>query len=146
MNSIMIGERLREARTAQGMSLSDVAGRAEISVATLSRIERDKQTIDLGLFLTLMRILELNAGELLRDGEKELPGNGIDPLVTRITSLATSQRAELWRALSTRVAPAHTANQRRARRDVALQVEELLAQVEYLHNEIEAVRKRLKKK
>lgn len=142
----MIGERLREARTAQGMSLSDVADKAEISVATLSRIERDKQTIELGLFLTLMRILQMNPAELLREGEEEVTGSGIDPLVTRITSLAAAQRAELWRALSSRAAPSRQGAGRRTARDVALQVEGLLAQVEYLHNEIDAVRKRLHKK
>lgn len=142
----MIGERLREARSAQGMSLSDVAGKAEISVATLSRIERDKQTLDLGLFLNLMRILQLNPAELLRDEDHDGDSGNVDPLVTRITSLGAGERTRLWRALSERAGPGRTKDRRRATRDVAMQVEELLAQVEYLHNEIEAVRKRLKKK
>ncbi len=141
----MIGERIREVRNARGLSLSDVAVKAEISVATLSRIERDKQTIDLGLFLTLMRILQLDPAELLHNEEGD-DADGIDPLVARITSLAAAERAQLWRALSDRSVPVRGRDRRHATRDVALQVEELLAQVEYLHNEIESVRKRLKKK
>src|SRR5262249_35841453 len=104
------------------------------------------QTIDLGLFLTLMKILQLNPAELLRDDDHGDNGETIDPLVTRITSLAAKERADLWRALSSRTTPAQGRDRRRAARDVAMQVEELLAQVEYLHNEIKAVRKRLKKK
>jgi len=67
----MIGERIREARNAREWSLTDVATKAHISVATLSRIERDKQTLDLGLFLTLMRILELDPGALLTEDDRE---------------------------------------------------------------------------
>ncbi len=141
----MIGDRIRQARNARELSLTDVAVQAHISVATLSRIERDKQTIDLGLFLTLMRILELNPADLLNNEDRE-GGNGkaIDPLVARITSLAAAERTQLWRALSTRPVPG--AERRHATRTLALQVEELLAQVEYLHNEGEAVQKRLKKR
>jgi transcriptional regulator with XRE-family HTH domain len=146
MNGIMIGARLREARSARDMSLNDVAGRAHISVATLSRIERDKQNIELGLFLTLMHILELDPAELLRDAdhEREDALEGVDPLVARITSLAAAERAKLWRSLAQR--PNRGQDGRAARRNIGLQVEELLAQVEFLHNEIESVRRRLKKK
>lgn len=141
----MIGDRIRQARNARELSLTDVAQQAQISVATLSRIERDKQSIDLGLFLTLMKILELNPADLLNDADRK-GGNGvsIDPLVARITSLAAGERTELWRALSNRPVP--SAERRHATRTLALQVEELLAQVEYLHNEVEAVQKRLKKR
>jgi transcriptional regulator with XRE-family HTH domain len=143
----MIGERIREARNAREWSLTDVAAKAHISVATLSRIERDKQTLDLGLFLTLMRILELDPAEILTEDDREaVEGKGIDPLVARITSLAASERARLWRALSARNAAPVVADRRHATRNVALQVEELLAQVEYLHNEVAAVQKRLKRK
>lgn len=146
MNS-MIGERIREARNAREWSLTDVATKAHISVATLSRIERDKQTLDLGLFLTLMRILELDPGELLTEDDREaVEGKGIDPLVARITSLAASERTRLWRALSTRNASRIGVDRQHATRNIALQVEELLAQVEYLHNEVAAVQKRLNRK
>ncbi len=141
----MIGERIREARNARALSLTDVASQAHISVATLSRIERDKQALDLGLFLTLMKILELDPADLLcEDDHRAGNGNAVDPLVARITSLAASERAELWRALSTRNGGGVN-HGRHATGNVALQVEELLAQVEYLHNEILAVQKRLKR-
>jgi transcriptional regulator with XRE-family HTH domain len=145
MDHVMIGGRIREARSARELSLTDVAVKANISVATLSRIERDKQAIELGLFLTLMRILELDPAELLRDDDHEEPEDRLDPLVARITSLAASERTRLWRSLAQR--PGGPGKDRRAAtQNVASQVEELLAQVEFLHNEIESVRKRLKRR
>ncbi len=142
----MIGERIREVRNARQMSLTDVAQKAHISVATLSRVERDKQTLELGLFLSLMRILEMDPAELLGAEERgEGPLEGLDPLVARITSLAAAERTHLWRTLAVRSSKrAH--HRRNASHDIALQVEELLAQLDYLRNEIEVVRKRLRKK
>jgi transcriptional regulator with XRE-family HTH domain len=142
----MIGARIREVRTARQMSLTDVAERAHISVATLSRVERDKQTLELGLFLSLMRILEMDPAELLGAEERgDGPLEGLDPLVARITSLAAAERAHLWRTLASRTAT-HERHRRNATQDIALQVEELLAQLDYLRNEVEVVRKRLRKK
>src|SRR2546425_8446417 len=94
----VVGNRLRQARTARQLSLNDVAGRAKISVATLSRIERDKQGIDLGLFLTLSRILKAPPHDLLTaDGDGR---DSVDPLVQRIASLDVAERARLWRELA----------------------------------------------
>src|SRR5439155_23437110 len=99
VTSDMVGTRIRQARAARGMSLTDVATRADISVATLSRIERDKQNIDVGTFLTLMRILEVHPGELL-DHEEAGTIEGVDPLVAKIIGLQSVERAKLWRALA----------------------------------------------
>ena len=82
----MIGENIRQARLAQDWSLADVAKKAKISVATLSRIETDKQTLELGLFLTLARILDRTPQDLLgSDGAPE--GNRVDPLVKKVEAL-----------------------------------------------------------
>ena len=97
--SSMIGERIRELRQAQGLSLADIAGKAKISVATLSRIENGKQSVDLGLFLVLAKVLQIAAHELLLDPEEN--GNGkVDPLARRIAMLETKQRTELWREVA----------------------------------------------
>src|SRR5258708_11824507 len=99
----MIGERIREVSNARQMSLTDVAQKAHISVATLSRVERDKQTLELGLFLSLMRILEMDPAELLGAEERgEGPLERLDPLVARITSLAAASRTRLWRTRTVR--------------------------------------------
>ena len=134
----MIGARIREARQARQLSLSTVALKAEISVATLSRIERDQQRIDVELLLTLMRILKLNAQEVL---DEIPPDNGVDPIVAKISGLAAPERTKLWRELAANRKGGRSTTPNRA---LAQQVEEFLAQIDFLRGEIEAVRKRLR--
>jgi transcriptional regulator with XRE-family HTH domain len=136
----MIGIRLREARLARQLSLNAVAEKADVSVATLSRIERDQQRIDVGLLLTLMKILKLNAQEVL--DEKPADEDGVDPIVAKISNLPSQERTKLWRGLTaTRKNGGSVATAGRA---IAMQVEEFLAQIDYLRGEIEAVRKKLR--
>jgi transcriptional regulator with XRE-family HTH domain len=140
----MIGARLREARLAQSRSLADIAAKAKISVATLSRVENDKQSVDLSLFITLARVLQVPTNELL--GGDEDGGNGTAPLVKRITNLPPRQRQELWRDLAAEARSARSSRRNGHMREIGQQVEELLAQMEFLREELEAVRKRAKKR
>jgi transcriptional regulator with XRE-family HTH domain len=137
---VVVGQRIRQARTARNLSLSDVASRAKISVATLSRVERDKQGIDLGLFLTLCRILQSSPQELLGSAE---PGDKLDPLVVRIAALNHAERLRLWRDLTARRLQSR---RQRAQRHTQDQVEELLAQLEFLRAEMEAVHSRIRRR
>ena len=140
---VMVGGRIRELRQSQGRSLADVAGKASISVATLSRIENDKQSVDLAIFLTLARVLEVSAASLLQDdNERESRGN---PLAHQISTLETRKRAELWRELA---AARRTSKRPRASSasEISNQVEELLAQMDFLREELETVRKRIKQR
>ena len=141
----MIGDRIRAICSARQMSLTDVASEADISVATLSRIERGKQTLDLGLFLIIMRILQADAADVLTDetNDPTAATSAVDPLVARITSLAAGDRARLWRTLAERRSAGpqrHTSG-----RNVALQMEELLAQADYLRGEIVSMQKHMKR-
>ncbi|HXA15654.1 MAG TPA: helix-turn-helix transcriptional regulator [Thermoanaerobaculia bacterium] len=141
MHVAMVGNRLRVARQSRNLSLTELASRADISAATLSRIERDKQNVDLGLFLNLTRILKLTPHEVLEDVDSE---EGVDPLVRAISGMQTGQRAQLWRSLAEerRTHRTHKANGRA----VANEVEELLAQVDFIRGEIESVQKRLRRR
>jgi transcriptional regulator with XRE-family HTH domain len=137
----MVGNRLRTARQSRNLSLTELATRAEISAATLSRIERDKQNLDLGLFLTLTRILDLAPHQVLGDTEEEA---GLEPIVRTISGMQTHERAKLWRSLA-----AERRSHRSRRADghvVASEVEELLAQVDFIRGEIELVHKRLRRR
>jgi transcriptional regulator with XRE-family HTH domain len=139
----MIGLRIRAARLAQDRSLADVAGKAKISVATLSRIETDKQSLDLGLFLSIAQVLQVSARELLGEqGEAE----GGDPLARRIASLGAAERLELWKDLAEERRTQRGKRRGAEVRQVGQQVEELLAQVDFLREELESVRKRVKRK
>jgi transcriptional regulator with XRE-family HTH domain len=120
------------------MSLADVAGLAEVSAATLSRVERDKQAMDVELFLTLARVLNTTPADLLIDSA----GEADDALAVRISTMQSRERTKLWRQLSD-----ERRDQRQRKRSdmhtMALEVEELLAQMDFLREEIESVRARL---
>jgi transcriptional regulator with XRE-family HTH domain len=139
----MIGERLRSARQSQGRSLADVAGKVNVSVATLSRIENDKQSVDLGLFLLLAKALNIPPPQLLGDDKDP---NYVDPLARRIAALDSQDRTELWRELAAERRSERTKARGNALHNTAMQVEELLAQVEFLREELDAVRKRITKR
>jgi transcriptional regulator with XRE-family HTH domain len=130
----MVGAKIREVRQSQGKSLAEVAGEAKISVATLSRVETDKQSIDVNLLVLLARILGVDARDILGDERSS------DPLAHRIASLDTRKRAELWRDLAS-----ERRSQRARPRNIGQQVDELLAQVDFLRDELESIRLRMKK-
>lgn len=136
----MIGDRLRDARTGQQLSLSDVAGKAHISAATLSRIENGKQGLDVGLFLSLLKILGVDAANVLESDEEVASG---DRLVDQIARLRAEDRVKMWKDLA---ASRRAARSRKATtRDISQKVEELVAQIDYLREEIEAVRQKQKR-
>lgn len=139
----MIGERIREARLAQDRSLADVAAKAQISVATLSRIETDKQSLDLGLFLSIAQVLQVSAQQLLGDDGN---GNGGDPLARRIAALGSRERLDLWKDLAEERRTQRGKRRGAEMRQVGQQVEELLAQVDFLREELESIRKRMKRR
>jgi len=140
----MVGDNLRQARLAQHLSLATVAGQAHISAATLSRIETNKQPLELRMFMTLAGVLKISARELLGPDGEELQPQGSDPLVMRISALETGARTRLWQALAAERRSHNGSNSRS--RNMANQLDELLAQVEFLREEIEAVRSRLRKR
>ena len=141
----MIGERIRELRQSQGRSLADVAGKAKISVATLSRIENTKQSLEVGLFLLLAKVLDVSPGEFL-DAESEKDNGNVDPLARRIAALESKKRMELWRDVAAERRLILARRRGAASRDASPHVEELLAQVDFVREELDVMRKRLKKK
>ncbi|HEY0141257.1 MAG TPA: helix-turn-helix transcriptional regulator [Thermoanaerobaculia bacterium] len=139
----MIGERIRHIRQSQERPLSDIAARAKISVATLSRIENDKQAVDLELFLVLARVLKVSPTDLLN---AEIGETEADPLARRIATLEVKDRTELWRDLAV---------ERRSQRgrkttshvlQLTNQVEEMLAHIDFLREELESMKARMKRK
>jgi transcriptional regulator with XRE-family HTH domain len=141
--STMIGERIRHTRHARRLSLNDVAGRAKISVATLSRIERDKQGLELGLFLILCKVLKTSPRDLLLDGETD---SNVDPLAIRIASLNHPDRLQLWHELAANRRGDRRGHMRAQMRKLADEVEELMAQLEFVRAEMESFHSRVRKR
>jgi transcriptional regulator with XRE-family HTH domain len=135
----MVGEKLREVRNSKRLSLASVASRAKISVASLSRIETSKQGIDLSLFLLLAKILGASPTELLDEGDAVEVS---DKLLTQIIDLGPKERTQLWRDL----ADARAKRRVSPRRLLTDEVEELVAQADFLREEINTVRRGIRRR
>ena len=131
-----IGTRIREVRTARRLSLSVVALKASISTATLSRIETGKQSIDVGLLVVLAGILQMPTHELL----SEESNDGAD-VADRIARLKAPERARLWRELSGQRKRSQTLTRMH---DLSSEVDELLAQIDFLRGEVERIRQSIR--
>lgn len=139
----MVGENIRHARVSQQRSLADVAKKAKISIATLSRIENDKQTLELGLFLTLAKVLDRTPVELIGD-EEAVAGSKLDPMVQKIAAFEANERTQLWRELTVARRNGRAKSKRTPSHVLAQQVEELVAQFDFMREELENMRKRLR--
>lgn len=140
-----MGDRLRNARRALGLSLQQVASRIGISIATLSRVENGKQAVDLDLFLRLTEILQCDPREVLQDGSELVSPQG-ENLRDCMLRLGPAKRAQLWRELADTVRDSRDDHSRRARRTemLELEVEELVAQVDLLAAAITSIRDRIR--
>ncbi|MGY3129195.1 transcriptional regulator with XRE-family HTH domain [Agrococcus sp. UYP33] len=67
-----IGAKLRAARTAQGMSLSQVATTTGLSKGFLSRVERDETSPSVATLVQLCQVLSLPVGALFTEPEVQL--------------------------------------------------------------------------
>ena len=136
----MVGRKLRTLRQAQSLSLQQVAEKANISAATLSRIENDKQALDVTLMLTLSKILKCRAGDLVDDGD---PRDEREAIVKKLASLDSKTRTTIWTDLAAQAKARRAATKTKVRA-MASEVEELLAQIDFVRSELESVRKRIK--
>jgi transcriptional regulator with XRE-family HTH domain len=71
---VVLGERLKRARTVRAVTLRQVAELTEISIATLSRIERgDAKSVDSPTLLALAKWMGATAQEFLERPEVQRP-------------------------------------------------------------------------
>lgn len=141
----MVGEKIRQARQAQRLSLIQVAEKAEVSAATLSRIETNKQGLDMELFLRIAEVLQIAPDLLIGDEGPDDGRDDRDDLVDQVASLPASERTRLWREVAATRKSSRVAR-RAAGRELASQVEELLAQIDFIREEMDSVRRRLRKR
>lgn len=132
----IIGHRLRNARKTAGRSLADIAADASISISTLSRMETGKQAVEVDTLLTLSSILGVDPGALLSSTNRDEDGS--HPLLSQLRILSRSEWTELWKALAEAAATSPPANV------LQEEVDELLAQADFLRARIEAVKNRIK--
>lgn len=70
---VLARRRLRELRAERGLTLQQVAGRANIDVSTLSRLESGKRRLALDHIPSLARALDVSADELLHTAPPQDP-------------------------------------------------------------------------
>jgi len=131
----MIGERIRQVRNARQLSLTDVAVEAGVSVATLSRIENNKQGLDIDLFMLLARILKTDPNDILDDSQR----GAAEPIAQKLNALRSTERIRFWKELS---AASRERRDGRGSADFGGHVDELLAQIDYIRDELLSMRKR----
>jgi len=66
-----LGPRLRAARQERGWTLEELAGRAGMSVSTLSRLESGKRQASLELLVPLSRLLGVRIDDLIEDPKRD---------------------------------------------------------------------------
>ena len=129
-----IGPSLRRLRTEQKLALAAVALRAGISVATLSRIETNKQSIEVGLLSTLAGILGVSVRDLFKSDDE---GGDLDALSRRIGALSRAERTKLFLDSSRRP---------RNAKQLSPVLDDLVSTVEMLREELLGVQRALRRR
>jgi transcriptional regulator with XRE-family HTH domain len=126
-NATPVGVSLRSARKARGLSLNEVASATGISTATLSRIETDKQNVDVALFVSISAVLRVSPADILGNGD----GHGSEEsLAGALAALSTDQRARVIAAAFQQRAP------RRSTEDLHARIDVLLATIDIVRAEV----------
>ena len=73
---LRVRRRLRELRTQRGLTLEEVASRADIDVSTLSRLESGKRRLALDHLPRLASALSVTTDDLLRRRTRRTRGSG----------------------------------------------------------------------
>lgn len=136
----MLGARLRQVRKRAGRSLADVAGHASMSISTLSRIETGKQPLEVETLIRLAGILGVDPASVITSADDAI--DPVGPLIRQFRVLDRTERLRLWAELTEGARRGEGRGSRRGS-ELAIEIDELLAQVELLRAEIESVRSRL---
>lgn len=129
----MVGETLRRFRIERQLSLAAVAEEAGVSVATLSRVETNKQSVDVALLLELARILEVPPAEIIGgDGDADDVGS----LARRLATLRPADRTRVFLESS----------RRGNGKQVQATIDDLLLTIDVLREELLAVRRAVRRR
>jgi transcriptional regulator with XRE-family HTH domain len=130
--SAEIGERLRRLRAERHLSLAKVAEKAGVSVATLSRVETNKQNMDVSMLITLAGILGVPASEILDDSTSD---DDRAALTRRLARLSRADRTKLF-----------VDSSRRREKALSSVVDDLLATLDILRDELIEVQQTARQK
>lgn len=89
---IELGERIRKRRREVHLSQEAFAEKVGISVNTVSRVEGGQTAMSIEIFKKMVKILEVDADDLLGKCPKEKEKNKYDTLVRRIQQLKENEQ------------------------------------------------------
>lgn len=90
-----VGERVRQVRDKQGLSLEDVSQRTDIDVAMLSQIEEGAVSPPLGTIIKLAKALEMRMGYFI-SGEQDMPYTIVRHRDRKVMSRYDSKKAKYY--------------------------------------------------
>ena len=90
----VIGSRIKQARLAKNMTQEDLADKIDISVAFLSRVERDNSHINLKRLNQLCGLLDVSEGYLL-NGASSSSENYLDKEFTDLIKSVSPEKQKL---------------------------------------------------
>lgn len=128
-----VGDVLRRFRLERQLSLATVAAEAGVSVATLSRVETNKQSVDVSLLVELARILGVATSDLL-DGQNDHTDTSF--LARQLGTLRTSERTKVFLEASRRGKP----------KELHSTVDDLLLTIDVLRDELLLVRREVRRR
>ncbi|HYC60101.1 MAG TPA: helix-turn-helix transcriptional regulator [Thermoanaerobaculia bacterium] len=120
-------------RTEQDIGLAAVAEQAGISIATLSRVETNKQSIEVGLLLTLARILGVSPADILREPDES---GDLQSLSRRVAALPPTQRTKVFMDSS----------RRQKGKDLQPVLDDLVSTVDLLREELLSVQRAVRRR
>ena len=132
-DSSSVGPTLRRLRMERDIALAAVAEQAGVSIATLSRIETNKQSIEVGLLLSLARILEVSAADILGcDDEPDV----VEALSRRLAALPPDARTKVFKKSSPKSSP----------KDLQPALDDLISTVEMMREELLNVQRAIRRR
>ncbi|MBQ7363507.1 MAG: helix-turn-helix transcriptional regulator [Clostridia bacterium] len=95
MDKLTMGDRIREARKHKGFTQEQVAELLDISVESVSHIERGTRLPSMQVFVKLIEVLNVSADYLLRDSISTGRLFGDNALGSKIEQLSPKERIAL---------------------------------------------------
>ncbi len=100
---IMIGERIREFRKAQKMSLTELSNKSGVQLATLSRIEHQKMTGTIESHIAIAKALSVDVAQLYKGIAQEKGSPSLPPAEKAGPEVFTHNEKSSYEILTTNI-------------------------------------------
>ena len=101
MDKLTMGDRIREARKYKGLTQEQLAESLDVSVESVSHIERGSRLPSMQVFIKLIEVLNVSADYLLRDSISTGKLFGENALGSKVEKLSPKERVALEALIDT---------------------------------------------